>query len=156
MKNLILVIAVVSIYSLTACAQTSKDIPEKVTTAFSQKFPDASKIKWGKENATEWEAEFKMNGKEYSANFNADGKWMETEYEISLSEIPVEVKTTLDNESKGYKIGESEVSETVDGKVYEFELKKGETKMEIAIDASGKVLTKEAKGEEEDDEEDDD
>lgn len=49
MKNLMLMIAVVSIFCFTACGQAGKVVPEKVKTAFSQKFPGASKVKWDKE-----------------------------------------------------------------------------------------------------------
>ncbi len=143
MKNLIFVIAVATLFSFNACGQINKDVPANIKTAFSQKFPDATKVKWDKENEKEWEAEFKMNGKEYSANFDNNGKWMETEYEISINEIPGAVKTTLDNEFNGYKIGESEISETADGKVYEFELKKDSNKMEASIDINGMVVKKE-------------
>ncbi len=73
MKNLVVVLAAALFISLTACAQTPKDLPVKVKTSFDQKFPGVQKVKWSKENATEWEAEFKMAGKEYSANYTAEG-----------------------------------------------------------------------------------
>lgn len=88
MKNFMLVIAAAAMISFNACGQNAKDVPAKVKAGFDQKFPGVQNVKWGKENANEWEAEFKMNAKEYSANFNADGSWLETEYEISASEIP--------------------------------------------------------------------
>jgi hypothetical protein len=139
MKNLILISIILTALSFTACGQ-KKDVPAKVKTAFEQKFPAAQKVKWDKENATEWEAEFKMNGKKYSANFTADGNWMETEYEIDSSEIPPAVKQTLANEFAEYKIEEAEISETADGKVYEFSLEKDETALEVAIAPDGIVV----------------
>lgn len=147
MKNLVLLIAVVAIFSLNACGQKGKDIPENIKTAFTQKFPTATKVKWDKENEKEWEAEFKMDGKEYSANFDMNGAWMETEYEISVSEIPAAVKATLDTEFAGYKIDEPEVSETATAKLYEFELKKGKEELEVAIDLNGKVIKNEVEKE---------
>jgi len=63
------------------------------------------------------------------------------------------VKSTLDNEFAGYEIEDSEVSETVEGTVYEFNLEKDETDMEVSIDTAGTVIKKETKTEE--DEEDD-
>lgn len=129
-----------------ACAQTN--VPNEVTTAFSQKFPTAKKVTWDKENETEWEAEFKMDGKEYSANFSSEGIWQETEYEISKSEIPAAVKQTLDTEFAGYKIEESEISETATGKVFEFIIEKKDNELEVVITSDGKVIKKEVKTEE--------
>ena len=48
----------------------------------------------------------------------------------------------------------SEISETKDGKIYEFSLEKDKTEMELAIDANGVVLKKEQIKEEKEDEED--
>lgn len=138
-----------------ACAQTTVNVPEKVKTAFSQKFPTAKKVKWEKENETEWEAEFKMNGTKYSANFLFDGTWTETEYEIEKSAYPAAVKQTLDSEFAGYDIEEVEISETTDGKVYEFALEKDETDMEAAISPDGKVVKKEIKKDEDEKEDND-
>ena len=147
MKNLVLVFVAASFMSLAACGQNAKDLPTKVKTAFEQKFPGAQKVKWGKENATEWEAEFTLNSKEYSANFNADGHWIETEYEIGEKEIPAAVTKTLSEEFSGYKLVESEISETANGKVYEFEIKTGSGKMEVAINTDGTIVKKETKKE---------
>ena len=143
MKNLIVLIVVLAIISLESCAKTGMDVPVKAKTAFSQKFPDATNVKWQKENDNEWEAEFTWNEKEYSANFDNQGTWMETEYKISTDEIPVAVKTTLDEEFSEYTIEESELSETAVGKIYEIELKKGEVELEVTIDMKGNVIQKE-------------
>lgn len=143
MKNLILIISIVVLFSLNACGQKSENVPENVRSAFSQKFPDATKKKWGKENNSEWEAEFKMNGKEYSANFNTAAVWLETEYDVNVNDLPEVVRLTIQNEFKEYKVKESEISETKDGKCYELELKKGEEKLEVTLDLDGNVLKKE-------------
>ena len=84
--------------------------------------PQVKKVKWDKESDAEWEAEFKMDGMEYSANFLEDGTWKETEHEIEQKDIPDAVRATLDNELPGYEIEEAEISETVDGLTYEFEV----------------------------------
>lgn len=139
-----LVIAAAAMISMNACGQNAKDVPVNVKSAFAQKFPGVQNVKWGKENASEWEAEFKMNTKEYSANFNSDGTWLETEYEIAPNEIPAAVTNTLGKEFPGYKLVESEISETAKGKVYEFEIKTGTTKTEVALLADGTLVKKEA------------
>jgi len=120
-----------------------EDAPKKVKDAFAKKFPMVKKAKWEKENDTEWEAEFKIKGTEYSANFMEDGTWKETEHEIKKNAIPANVKTTLDTQFSGYRIEEAEISETSENSVFEFELEKGEQVMEVAIDTHGKVIKKE-------------
>ena len=150
MKNLSILFAFTLLVGFSACAQSKKEVPSKVKTAFNQKFPNATKIKWDKENDTEWEAEFKMNGKEYAANFDEDGTWIETEYEIEISELPAFVQSTLNTEFKDFKIEEAEVSETANGKVYEFEIEKGKIEKEVAIDLNGKVIKQTEEKEESD------
>ncbi|MFA5047145.1 MAG: PepSY-like domain-containing protein, partial [Paludibacter sp.] len=110
MKNLILVIAASAFISLSVSAQ--KNVPAPVKTAFSHKFVKATDVKWGKEGKTAWEAEFKLDGKSYSANFDSKGFWLETEYSITTSEIPAAVKTTINKEYALYKIKGTDVSET--------------------------------------------
>jgi uncharacterized membrane protein YkoI len=146
MKTLNLIAVAFAVMSFTACAQKTT-APENVVNAFTQKFPNAKSVKWDKENETEWEAEFKLKGEEYSANFSTDGTWKETEHEIETSTIPANVKQTLDSEFAGYKIEEAEISETAEGTVYEFELKKDKTEMEVAISPDGTVVKKEVKTE---------
>lgn len=149
MKTVKLIVIAFLAISINACAQ-KVNVTEKVKTAFEQKFPNAQKVKWSKENETEWEAEFRFKGEEYSANFTTDGVWKETEHEIETSAIPVNVKQTLDAEFAGYKIEEAEISETAEGSVYEFALEKDEKDMEVAISPEGMVKKKEMKKEDED------
>jgi uncharacterized membrane protein YkoI len=141
---------------IIACAQKN-EAPKAVTDAFAKIFPDATKVKWDKESDTEWEAEFKMNTVEYSANFEADGTWKETEHEINISEVPETVRSILMKDFADYKIKESEISETSDGLVYEFELKNGKVELEVAINKNGTVTKKikEAKSNDNENENDD-
>ena len=154
MKRVSLLLAIAVMVLTQACAQNNSKVPAKVKAAFTQKFPTAKKVKWDKENATEWEVEFKMKGKEYSANYTSDGVWKETEHEIKKSDIPAAVKQTLDKEFAGYDMEEAEISETQKGKVYEFALEKDDNDLEVAIAPNGTVVKKEVK--KENDEEDND
>jgi hypothetical protein len=153
MKKLYLVF-ILSLFGFIACNQANKDVPQNVFSAFSQKFPGATKIKWDQENEKEWEAEFKMDGKDYSANFDHSGAWLETEYAISDEEIPAAVKTTLEKEFGAYNREESEISETKDGIMLEFGLKKDGEFIEVSIDMNGKTVKKEEVKEEREEEED--
>jgi hypothetical protein len=153
MKTSLLIISAVLLFSFTACGQSAKDVPANVTSAFTKKFPNASKVKWGKESEKEWEAEFKMDGKEYSANFDLAGLWVETEFEIAATELPAVVKAAVEKESAGLKISEAAVSETKDGKIYEVTAGKGKTAMAFTVDANGVIRKKGLAKEEEEKEE---
>lgn len=145
MKTLKIISGVFLVTALFAFATGGGKAPQKVKEAFAKKFPTAKKVKWEKENGTEWEAEFKMNSVEYSANFLEDGTWKETEHEIEEKDIPQNVKASLASSFPGYEMEEAEISESENGTVYEFEIEKGETEMEVAIDASGKIVKQEVK-----------
>ncbi len=135
-----------------ACAQ--KNVPQNVEMAFKKQFPTAQKASWDKESAEEWEAEFRMNGMDYSANFSNDGKWKETEYKVKSSDLPVKVQETLKTEFGTYKIAKVEVSESPNGTVYEVELK-GENEMEVVMDENGKVIKQQMESDEKDSDKED-
>lgn len=149
MKSLKVILGVFLACTMFAFISTGDKAPQKVTDAFVKKFPNVKKVKWEKENETEWEAEFKVNKVEYSANFIEDGTWKETEHEIDEKEIPQTVKVALTKGFPGYEIEEAEISETKEGTVYEFEIEKGESEMEVAIDANGTIIKQEVKKDDE-------
>ncbi|HEU4607416.1 MAG TPA: PepSY-like domain-containing protein [Chitinophagaceae bacterium] len=72
-----------------------KSIPAAVKKAFEARFPAASHVHWGKESRKEYEAEFLLNGKPVSANFDLNGKWIETETTINKEELPQPVLASI-------------------------------------------------------------
>lgn len=93
-----------------------KAVPAEVSTAFRQKFPAApADVDFQKEKNGDWEAEFEQDGKETSASFAADGRWLETETEVTLAELPAALQTTLQATKKVRRI---ERIEKADGSVF--------------------------------------
>ncbi|MFT6503234.1 MAG: putative lipoprotein NlpE involved in copper resistance [Crocinitomicaceae bacterium] len=133
---------------IVSCAQeTSSETPTKVEDAFNAKFPKAKHVEWEKENDTEWEAEFKLNGTDYSANFSDEGVWKETEHGIKIKQLPEAIQNTLSSEFSEYKIEEAEMVESPDFSGYEVEIEKGEESMEVVFDQAGKIIKKKIKEE---------
>ncbi len=153
MKKITLLTLTGILLSFIACDKDNS-APQKVKDAFAQKFPNATNVEWEKESDAEWEAEFKMNGKEHSSNFMEDGTWVETEYEVSEANVPQVVLEALKSNFEGYDIEEMEYSETADGKVYEFVIEKGDIEMEVTIDTNGNIVKKEQSEDEDGDNED--
>jgi len=145
MKNLFF-LAILVLIATSSCSQKSNSIkvPAAVSDAFKAKFPTSTPIKWENENSTEYEAEFKIDGVECSANFDQTGKWLETETEIEISKIPIPVSQALAKNFEGYKVEEAEKIEKPDSIInYEVEVLKGKEKVEIHISKSGEILKKE-------------
>lgn len=139
MKTTILLI---NLFLFSLVASAHKTPSTIVSKAFAQKFKNAEKVKWDMEEAKEWEAEFILSGKETSASFNLSGKWLETEVEIEKEELPEAVKTSIEKQFAGAKIGEASQIETPDFTGYEFELKHQGKEFEVLSTIDGQLKIK--------------
>jgi hypothetical protein len=147
MKTTVLIL---SLFVCSLVANAQKTPPAAVTKAFAEKFKSAGKVKWDTEDSKEWEAEFRMNGKEASTTYDLAGKWLETEMEISKNDLPAAVKASLDKEYAGAKIGECSTLESPDFTGYEIAVKfKGE-EYEVKATKDGKLTAKEESDEKKD------
>lgn len=135
-------------FSFSACSQSK--VPQAVKTTFNKKFPAAKEVEWGTEGKTQWEAEFELKEKEMSANFDLQGNWKETETDLEEDEVPAVVMNVLKVKFPGYKVKDAAFTETPKFSAYEIVIKKGESKKEITIDKTGKILKTENGGEEND------
>lgn len=149
MKQLFILILVLT-FSLYSCCDHNKDVPDKVLTSFTQMFPEVTDVEWEMEDENEWEAEFEQDGLEIVACFNADGVWLETEFEIEVSKLPVTALEFLESEYAGWEIEEVEFVENPDFTGFEVELENGNEELEIYFDEIGQVIKVETENEEED------
>ena len=94
MKNIFAVLVAAIVISMSANCQGIK-VPAAVKNAFSAKYPNATHVTWGKENAKEYEAEFKLNNTNVSANFGLTGNWVETETVIPITDLPAVVTDAI-------------------------------------------------------------
>jgi hypothetical protein len=117
--------------------------PAAVTKAFEKKFPNAKDVKWTKDSPTEWEASFVIEQLEVSAIFSNAGKWLETETELPVAQLPENVSQAILKSYKGYTITEAyKIESTKPGLVYEAELKKGLKSKEVLYKEDGKPYKK--------------
>jgi uncharacterized membrane protein YfbV (UPF0208 family) len=136
MKNIFFVALVLVCTSATSYAQGKT--PAVVTAAFNQKFPNATSVKWDKENTHEYEADFELKGIKYSANFSDTGEWLEKESPSSFNELPEKVQASFNALHKGSTIKVVAKIETSKGITkYEVEIKKGIKTIEVFYMADG-------------------
>ena len=136
MKNILIVLLAVIGTSLSASCQLK--ITEAAKKAFSSMFPTATNVKWENENATEYEANFKLNNVAVSANFKHDGTWVETETTINTKELPAAVTNAINTKYPGVTYTRAEKIEKPGGKIlYETVINIKGKKKEIEINPDG-------------------
>ncbi|MEH0154071.1 PepSY-like domain-containing protein [Limibacter armeniacum] len=134
------------VLGLLFCLSTSygqdREVPVAVSSTFQQMFPKVSHLQWEMED-NNWEAEFKVKGSEYSANFDTNGKWLETEVAIAISDLPQPVSGTLKDRFPACKTKEVEKVSTPKGTSFEVVLTCKDGQSEILLDSTGTVLLEE-------------
>ena len=145
MKSIQLFPVALLLINLTSCSENDV-APTQVQDAFAAKYPNATNVKWEKEK-DEWEAEYFMDGKEYSSNYNETGTWLETENDLQLNEVPSETVALLHEEYTNADIEEVELSVTPEGTFYEFKINIEGNDLEVVIDAVSGELTTEIEDE---------
>ena len=144
-QRMLLITLIGSAVALSSTAQKLNDneVPAAVKAAMGKKFPGTTKVKWSKE-LKDFESEFKKDGKEMSANFDASGAWKETETGIKSDELPQSIKAYMAEHVKGKKISEAAIIHKQDGSVV-YEAEASDT--DYLFDANGKLLKMEKEGE---------
>jgi hypothetical protein len=157
-------IIVLLIVLAAAAAQAGKDkcgkLPDAVKAVINAEYPGAEieEVKAEKECIKVYEVELEMGEEEVELEISADGKIIEKETELSLSEVPAGVKAAIEGACEGGEIEEvtKEVTYWVvtlkkletPKTTYEAEVVKDGKEIEIEVAADGTVI--EQKDEDED------
>lgn len=139
MKNLILFAA--AAISTLGCAQIKekKEVPKVVKEAFQKEYPN-TKVNWDIETDG-FEAEFTMNGKDASANYDKKGHKVATEIEIKENELPAKALTYIAMTYPNKKI--KETAKITDDKniiTFEAEISIDGKNSDLIFDASGRFV----------------
>ena len=125
---------------ILSCLAALGGIPH-VEEAFREKYPEVEAPRWKSESNGSWEAHFEQNGVKYRADFDAEGNWVETETNISFSQLPPEVRSAIELKYNANDIRDIEgVESPTHGTFYDVEFQVGAEKMDIMFDPTGKVL----------------
>lgn len=137
MKKILLA---VTVFIVVAVIAQKSDAPIAAKTAFAKAYPNASKVKWEKEDGN-YEVSFDDKGNEMSVIYNTKGVLQESEYELKVSELPAAVASYMKEHYKGITVkGAAKITKS-DGSInYEAAIKG----KDVLFDANGRFI-KEAK-----------
>lgn len=144
MKKSILLLAVFTLV-ITTSAQNKKEVKvsEKAKATFAKLYPTVKEVKWGKEGKSEYEAEFKFEGKATSLVIDEKGNLKETEIDIAKSELPKGVDEFIAKNHKGWTV--TEAAKIVDAKgdiTFEAQISKAKMKKDLMFTIDGKPVVK--------------
>jgi myo-inositol-1-phosphate synthase len=143
MKKIVTLIALIFAINTTKAQKTKvTEIPTAVSESFKTNFPDVKGEVWEKEKDN-FEAEFKINTVEISATFNSDGKLIEREVKMNISELPETITEYIKKNYPEYKLSEASRIVNSDGVLtYEAEIMKGKNTTDLLFDSNGSFLEK--------------
>ncbi|MEO8862387.1 MAG: PepSY-like domain-containing protein [Ginsengibacter sp.] len=129
MKKIISLLAIMFALSSATFAQENEGhekikVPSAVQTALAQKYPEAIKIRWEKENGN-YEANWGgKSGEDNSVQFTPSGNFIEIVKAIPVSQLPQNLITYVNQHYKGTKITEAgKVTDAKGNTSYEAEVK---------------------------------
>ena len=137
---------VVLLFVTTAVAAQFRKIPVEVTEAMRTRYPHAEKVEW-KDKISYFQASFVLNGFKMVAEFSGKGEWERTEREITINDLPGEVRVGF-NKSKYAEWPVASVAEidvNNEGMRYRLFVKKSATsKKYLFFDTNGRLIKENA------------
>ena len=122
-------------------SSTALKVPSAVETAFKAKYASATPT-WSMKGSN-YQAKFKMNNEEMKANFDATGKWVQTETKIAATSLPSVVTTTIKKDFADYKTEDAcKLQSASNTGAYSAKVAKGTEKYEVVFATDGKVVSK--------------
>ncbi len=145
MKKLFVIVLVMLVG--TVYGQESK-VPSQVKAKFKILHPKADEVKWDVEE-NDYEVTFESEEDvDMSLLFDAKGNIIETETEIEEDDLPDAIKSSVENNFKGWELEEAAKIVRNGKTTYEAELEKDEMKIDAIFTPDGKLVRKIKKVEE--------
>ena len=154
MRKLLILLAAASICSAAYAGPVMDDdiakAPKKVEKAFQKMYPGAKDIEWELKRDI-YAVDFKIDGKDAEAYFNADGIWLRSKEDVNASSVPAAVKKAVKEAYPDFKIEDYDLVKDARGNEFysveiEKESKDGDTELTVRVLANGKILPNPGRG----------
>src|SRR5437762_9574002 len=145
-------------YRVTNGSTVAIDVPASVRTTFTTAYPTATDVVWTMYDATvlpiDWDltgwaamdqsdyvVTFTMNGDKYYGYYDVNGDWIGTAYVITdYKSLPAGINTMISDKFPGYSILAINREMQKDRVAYEIQLKNGNSKAKLLVDANGNII----------------
>lgn len=106
MKKLMTMITAAALLLSTSsfAADPNEQVSEKTLSAFAKGFPGATNISWTEKEDYSL-AEFKIGSRRYTAAYDEDGQLIASSKSLTLDELPIMIKQTVNENYPGYETG---------------------------------------------------
>jgi len=137
MKQFILTLTVMlSVVGMSSFAAGDEKVSPAVLQSFKTNFKNATEVEWkAKENF--YQAQFALNGQYISAFYDCEGKMIALTRNISTTQLPIGLQTSLRTEAEGYWISDLFEVSNEDGTSYYVTLENAETKVVLKSAGTG-------------------
>ncbi len=120
---------------------TKAQAPEAVKKTFQAKYPGENDPDWHKDSHNNYEANFKIDGIKYRADFKKNGAWIETETSIKKKDLPKLIKQAIKDNYGSEDITEIEkVESATKGLFYDVEFKQKGKNMDVEFRKDGSII----------------
>lgn len=154
MRKLLILLAAASICSAAYAGPVMDDdiakAPKKVEKAFQKMYPGAKDVEWELKKDI-YAVDFRIDGKDAEAYFNADGTWLRSKEDVNASSVPAAVKKAVKEAYPDFKIEDYDLVKDARGNEFysveiEKESKDGDTELTVRVLANGKILPNPGRG----------
>lgn len=140
MKNLFILISSILVsFSLYASDLTPDQVPSDVQNTITKNYKNIRDLSWEKDGRN-YQAEFKVDLKEYEVIMNEKGKILAVYQDISINELPDKVRKTIQSNYSNYKIEDVENLKVKSIDYYKIELESSDGEMKIFINSKGEIV----------------
>ena len=138
MKKL-LPILLLSFVALVSCEEENIAVNNEIRSFIEQRYEGAN-ILFAEQEFNEIDVEIIHNNIRKEVKFNRNNKWINTSWDVPVSQLPENIKESVQSRYNGYWIDDADYVETPSGDHYKLEIEKGEWERTIFVSPDGEIL----------------
>lgn len=137
--RLLVILGLIVVFSCNTATKTQA--PKAVKKTFQAKYPGENDPDWHQDANNNYEANFKIDGIKYRADFKENGTWIETETSLKKKELPKPIKNAIKDNYGSEDITEIEkVESATKGLFYDVEFKQKGKNKDVEFRKNGSII----------------